>query len=135
MILRTSGISRWRSRLIEMGESDCNCSSSRQRSTALSTAVAVGGIVSSRARQGDDVFISRRLESHGIKPDHETQSAAAIVSALGPADALALKDHIVLRNGQLYLRESSPPSELKSILQKLKDSGDVAVNAGAVPIT
>jgi tetratricopeptide (TPR) repeat protein len=70
------------------------------------------------------------LNPTGVLLSRETQTAAAIVTAVGPADALVLKNHILVRNGQAFFREASLPPEVNSILKRLEDSGAVRVSAG-----
>jgi hypothetical protein len=71
------------------------------------------------------------LEPLGVILNRETQTAAAIVTAVGPTDALVLKDHILVRNGQVFFPEASLPAEVNSILRRLESSGAVHVNTGA----
>jgi hypothetical protein len=71
------------------------------------------------------------LNPIGVAISREAQTAAAIVAAVGAADALVLKSHILVRNGQVFFPEASLPSEVNSILRRLENSGAVQVSTGA----
>jgi tetratricopeptide (TPR) repeat protein len=74
------------------------------------------------------------LNPVGVGLSRELQTAAAIVATVGPADALVLKDHIVLRNQQVFFPEANVPPEVNSILRRLENSGAVRVTGPASPM-
>ena len=91
-----------------------------------------GAELASTKRDGVTTFtFPGDLNPIGVALSRETQTAAAIVTAVGPTDALVLKDHIRVRNEQVFFPEANLPPEVNSILRKLETSGAVHVNTAA----